>query len=153
MIPPASAQKWVMLTTAALLPLGLVGMDLEHKVQASQTRSFNNSALPNGVYLYSNTPQPDQLLNNYVLFQHQNGKVVGAFYSPRSEFSCFVGEIQGSRLDVEATMNGDSRPVEADTSLVGLHSISTFSANDQRILSMCQQSDTARGASMLAAPL
>ena len=93
MIPPASARKkWLTLTIAVVVPLTWVGVGVrEQQVEASQRRSLSNSALPDGTYLYSNVPQPNQISHQYVLFQQREGKVVGAFYSPQAEFSCFAG--------------------------------------------------------------
>ncbi|GAP96939.1 hypothetical protein [Leptolyngbya sp. NIES-2104] len=145
MIPPAPVQSiWTTLATATLLPLTLLGLGIrEQAVEARQSQS-QGSSLPNGIYLYSDVPQPNQLQHEYVLFQHQNGKVVGAFYMPRSEFSCFAGEMRGNTLDVQATVIGEPQSIEADTALTGFDSIRTISANDQRILAACQQSEIAR---------
>lgn len=148
MIPPASARKkWLTLTIAVVVPLTLVGAGVrEQQVEASQSRSLSNSVLPDGTYLYSDAPQPNQVLHQYVLFQQREGKVVGAFYSPQAEFSCFAGQMQGNTLDVEAATLGAVQPVPADTSLSGLYPLRTLSPNDQRILSICQQSQIARSA-------
>lgn len=144
MIPPASAQQhWVMQTAAMLLPIAIATVSIPQAAQARQA-DINPAALPDGVYLYGDTPVPHQISHNYVVFAHQDGQVVGAFYSPRSEFSCFAGAMQGAQLDIEATVNGEPRPIEADTSLVGLHPVQTVSAIDRQILSTCQRSELAR---------
>ncbi|MBD2092045.1 hypothetical protein H6F67_19540 [Microcoleus sp. FACHB-1515] len=144
MIPPASAQRtWVMQMAAVLLPIAIASVGIKQSAQASQTNS-NYATLPDGVYLYGDTAAPNQISHSYVVFEHQDGQVIGAFYSPRSEFSCFAGEMQGTRLDVEAAVNGEPHSVEADTSLVGLHPIQSVGAIDRQILSTCAQSEIAR---------
>ena len=143
-IPPASAQqKWVMHTAALLLPLAIATVSTERSAQAGQPDA-NHADLPDGVYLYGDTPAPQQIFHSYVVFEHQDGQVVGAFYSPRSEFSCFAGEMQGTQLNIEAAVNGESRPIEADTSLAELHPVQTVSAIDRQILSTCRQSEIAQ---------
>lgn len=145
MIPPAPVQSiWTKLATAALLPLTLLGLGVRESAVEARQNQNQDSSLPNGTYLYSDVPQPNQSLHEYVLFQHQNGKVVGAFYMPRSEFACFSGEMRGNTLDVEASVIGEPQPIETDTALTGLDSIRTISANDQRILAACKQSEIAR---------
>ncbi len=141
MIPPALTQKkWIFLSVA-LLPLALIGIGT--KEQIAQAARQNNTthqsdALPNGVYLYGNSPQPNQLLRNYVVFEQHNGQVVGAFYSPQSDFTCFTGAVQGTRLEV-AAMAPEQPPYEVNAQLSQLNALPTISENDQRILSTCKQ--------------
>jgi len=52
--------------------------------------------LTNGVYLYGKSPQPNQLLHNYIVFEQQNGQVIGAFYSPR-----LSGAEKSQKLDAQ----------------------------------------------------
>ena len=60
--------------------------------------SHQESSIPtkDGIYLYGQSPQPNQLGQGYVLFQRQQGKVTGALYMPQSEFSCFEGTLDKS---------------------------------------------------------
>jgi len=51
-----------------------------------------------GVYLYGRAPQPQQIGQEYMVFEVEQGKVVGAFYLPYSEFSCFSGNINSGEL-------------------------------------------------------
>lgn len=51
-----------------------------------------------GVYLYGKAPQPQQLGQEYMVFELHRGKVTGAFYLPYSEFSCFSGNINSGEL-------------------------------------------------------
>ena len=141
MIPPALVQrKWALLAVA-LLPLTLVSLGFKEQIaQAARQASTTppSTALPDGVYLYGNSSQPDQLLHNYVVFEQQNGKVIGAFYSPQSEFTCFAGTTQGTQLDVQA-MAPEQPPYEVKAQLANLTAIPTAGPNDQRMLAMCKQ--------------
>ncbi|PIG93296.1 hypothetical protein [Gloeocapsopsis sp. IPPAS B-1203] len=51
-----------------------------------------------GVYLYGRAPQPQQIGQEYMVFELHQGKVIGAFYLPYSEFSCFSGNISSGEL-------------------------------------------------------
>lgn len=142
MIPPASIrQKWSLLAIAALFPVTLIGVSLPAQTaQAHQRSSTNKSAtLPNGVHLYGNSPQPNQLAGHYVVFERRNGAVVGAFYSPRSEFTCFAGGIRGTRLEVEALVPEEPAPQSVRAQLDSLYPLQRVSANDRRMLAACKQ--------------
>ncbi|WP_242728667.1 hypothetical protein [Microcoleus vaginatus] len=145
MILPASIKrKWKLLATAFICPLTLIGVGIQQQpIQAQQNPSKTNvAALPDGIYLYGDSPQPNQVLQNYIVFQRQNDRVVGAIYAPRSDFTCFTGKIQGNTLSGKAISAGKIQTVEVNTQLTNLHSIRTISSNDRRILSTCQ--DTAQ---------
>ncbi len=142
MIPPASIrQKWSLLAIAALFPVTLMGVTFpEPTAQARQKASIHESAtLPDDVYLYGNSPAPNQLAHNYVVFERHKGKVVGAFYSPQSEFTCFAGNLQGTRLDVEALVSEEPAPQAVRAQLTSLHQLQRVSANDRRMLTACKQ--------------
>lgn len=108
------------------------------------------TAMPNGAYLYGQVPQPNQIRQAYVVFQHHNGKVVGAVFEPRSEFSCFAGTADPNALQVK-TVGFNSVPVTTEIELSSLHPIMAMSDNDQRILATCKQ-DTAQLAKAGALP-
>ncbi|MBD0337006.1 MAG: hypothetical protein ICV62_16075, partial [Cyanobacteria bacterium Co-bin13] len=75
----------------------------------------------------------------YIVFEKEQDKVVGAFYTPYSEFACFAGEHTGNQLEVAAISPQEPQGFEATAKLDELHSIDAYSANDQRILSICKQ--------------
>lgn len=51
-----------------------------------------------GIYLYGQSPQPQQVGQEYIVIEVNRGKVVGAFYLPHSEFNCFNGTIAAGEL-------------------------------------------------------
>lgn len=58
------------------------------------------SKLPqkDGVYLYGQSPKPQQIGQEYIVIEVNKGKAIGAFYLPHSEFNCFNGTIQEGKL-------------------------------------------------------
>lgn len=112
-------------------------------VQPQQSNSVKSDSLADGTYLYGEAPQPDQIGKGYVLFNHQQGKVLGALYYPHSEFDCFTGSLENNTLDVESVGAYDSEVVRQKVNLSDLHQIGTISANDQRILLVCRQETAA----------
>lgn len=105
----------------------------------AQTKDFakvNHS--PDKVYVYGETPQPNQVRQNYVAFSREQGKVVGAFYSPRSEFTCFVGSQTNKILDVNAIAGDGTRTFSSEVKLADLHQVPAVSSNDHRIVGACK---------------
>ena len=121
-----------------------------------------------GIYLYGQSPEPEQMGQEYMVFEVSQGKVIGAFYLPHSEFSCFYGTLQSGKLALMIANGPDDAPypdsvgVEnsqqvatvSDNSPIGngynpiaypysvalqdYHQLASVSANDQRILESCK---------------
>lgn len=112
-----------------------------------------------GIYLFGQSPKPNQIGQGYVLFQKQQGLLVGALYMPNSEFSCFKGTLDNSgelAMTVTGTPDAGASPEVATTSTIprldddepmsyaytlalqDYHHINTISANDRHILQMCR---------------
>ncbi|MCY7368127.1 MAG: hypothetical protein LH474_08240 [Chamaesiphon sp.] len=107
----------------------------------------------NGVYLYGESNRPEMSGKEYIIFERIGNKAVGAFYLPRSEFNCFKGQFQGSRLNVTLTDAFDRQKYNFSLNLNarGLTAsklptmgeptyqpLGKISDNDQRILSACK---------------
>ncbi len=134
------SRKLQKVVVGVIIVLTLTGFELLGRVfQAQQGNAVESGPLANGTYLYGEDSQPEQIGKGYVVFTHQNGKVVGAFYYPRSEFDCFAGSLSHNLLDVKSVGVGDSEVTEVKVNLLDLHPIQTVSGNDQKILSVCQQ--------------
>jgi hypothetical protein len=111
--------------------------------------------LKDGIYLYGQSPQREQLGQEYLVFKVNAGKVTGAFYQPRSEYSCFSGELTASQLSLSIRDPYDNsaspyaialtpqEPVAGNAqnlgnmTLDGYYALGKLSANDQRILKDC----------------
>jgi hypothetical protein len=124
--------------------------------KASQKLNFVEK---NGVYLYGQSQKPEQIGKGYIVFEQQQGKVVGAMYMPRSEFSCFNGTVD-SRGKLAMTVTGypgDKSPTQVATTstiprlmddepstyaysvaLQNYYPLDNVSASDRRILQMCK---------------
>lgn len=113
-----------------------------------------------GVYLYGQSSESNQLGQQYMVFEMQQGKVTGAFYLPQSEFSCFQGSLNSHKLSVTVAGDDNSEADSAQVAAVGTspiedsydrisspyavglqnyYQLSNISDNDRRILSVCQQ--------------
>ncbi len=139
--------------------------NIETRKAAKEAEVMPRASFPkkDGIYLYGQSPKPNQLGQGYVLFQKQQDKVIGALYMPNSEFSCFQGTLDRSgelamtvhsspdedSLTQVATSNGVPRingdePITYDYSvaLQDYHQLKSISVSDRRMLQMCNQSST-----------
>ncbi|MCC5643875.1 hypothetical protein LC607_13140 [Nostoc sp. CHAB 5824] len=115
-----------------------------------------------GVYLYGQSPKPNQLGQGYIIFQKQQAKVTGALYMPQSEFNCFQGTLNRSG-ELAMTVNGSSNQASSAQSnqvatssrlpkvgedqsssyaysvaLQDFHRLNSITASDRRTLQMCK---------------
>lgn len=116
-----------------------------------------NQTLPDGVYLYGESPKPNELGKGYFVFESRQGKVVGALYMPSSSFDCASGSFQGGQLALtvvnsydrstnpfaialerNTTVAAGGNSVMAPIGLQGFHKIDQLSEMDQRILKVCK---------------
>jgi len=151
----------VFMTALVMLVLVTVPMPLlsaQENQETEEGQINNNRTLPNGIYLYGQSRQPDQIGHQYIVFEVSGSSLVGALYMPHSEFSCFQGTMTANELEMtvnhpydnvqypyaialSATSPLASRDPEAKApaSLAGYHPLEEISANDQRILATCQK--------------
>jgi hypothetical protein len=140
------------LVTLASNPTALA--DRPSRLVSSQPTSHLN-ATPNidGVYLYGESSQPDVVGKEYIVFETIGNKTIGAFYLPRSEFSCFYGQFKGARMNVTlidtfdrqkynfalalnpSGMIASKQPMMGEPSYQPLGKISD---NDRQILTACK---------------
>lgn len=121
-----------------------------------------------GIYLYGQSPQPQQVGQEYIVLEVNRGKVVGAFYLPHSEFNCFNGTITAGKLalllaegpesgaypDPTGVTNNqevaaiNTRPLGDDidstistpysVALQNYHQLNIISSSDKEILAACK---------------
>lgn len=116
----------------------------------------SESSLPDGTYLYGQSPTPDTIGSEYLVFEVRNGTVAGAFYLPSSEFACFSGTLDARSMNLSVidpyeneaypyaialepqspVAEGLASPVEMG--LAGYHRLEAPSENDLRMLNVCQ---------------
>lgn len=126
-------------TLGLTLGIGILG----EAAQANEAKSTQSTSISNGTFLYGQNSQPNQLRNEYVVFSHQKGKVVGAVYYPRSEFTCFTGSLDYKTIEIKPNNANKLQSAVAKIELANLHQVSSISTNDQRILSTCKKATVA----------
>ena len=139
-------------------------------VQAANVSEQASSVkhLRDGIYLYGQSDKPEQIGQEYMVFEVQGERVIGAFYMPHSEFNCFQGSLESQQLnvtlansetDVAESTPGEGQhfqPIAASgtspstdnrfdavtfpvaVKLQNYHRIARVTANDQQILGMCK---------------
>ena len=142
---------------ALIISLG-VGFYNFSVVLANEVVIGKNNFPGDGVYLYGQSPQTQQLGREYLVFQLTQSQVEGAFYLPGSEFSCFSGEVKPERMKLavvdtyrndiysysiplqrSSPLASEGNTIEHPLGLVGYHHIPKISKNDRRILDICLQ--------------
>lgn len=128
----------------------------------------SDASIPDGTYLYGQSSEPEQVGQEYLVFEARQGRIVGAVYLPNSEYSCFYGSLDSKQLNLTvvnpydqtayahaiartqpaqiAAAGGqinlentyDSLVYPHTIQLEGYQPISEISANDQQILSACR---------------
>jgi hypothetical protein len=84
----------------------------------SPWRSFpvfaSEKVLPNGVFFYGQSSQPDKIGQEYLVFEVQQNQVKGAIYLPSSEFNCFEGILtpQAMQISIADPYNDMIYPVQ-----------------------------------------
>lgn len=77
---------------------------LNRRAQGSKTTIAQTpnsiASIPDGVYLYGQSSEPQQVGKEYIVFEAHQGKVAGALYLPSSEFSCFQGTLDSKQLNL-----------------------------------------------------
>lgn len=139
----------------ASLVLGAISMSILPASAAPQTVA-ESMALPDGIYLYGQSTQPDELGTGYFVFESKQGQVVGALYMPRSSFDCAAGSFKSGQLALTVTNSYDriTNPLEIalersatvassgnttpGISLQGFHKLDKVTDNDLRMLNVCK---------------
>lgn len=139
-----------LLLTVGIFCIGEAKPVLTKEIHTPAAKAFGKGAvtlrgkLPevDGVYLYGQSPEPQQLGQEYMVFEVRQGKVRGAFYLPSSEFSCFQGTMQSGKLALMVASGPD-----ADTAP------DSFAAdqNSQRVAAAGDESHVGKGYNVSAA--
>ncbi|MEO0948587.1 MAG: hypothetical protein AAFY11_10685, partial [Cyanobacteria bacterium J06641_5] len=126
-------------------------------VEAPAEAVGQRPSLGDGTYSYGQVPQSDVLGREYLVFQVEGDRAVGAIYLPRSEFNCFAGRVDARQLSLSIAddYSNDTFPLaialvpgsplassgapSVEFGLQGYHRLDTPSTNDLRILSICRK--------------
>ena len=98
-----------------------------------------STGLAEGVYLFGQSSKPDELKQEYFVFEMRQSKVVGAFYLPRSAFYCFYGTSDRTQLNLTVVDSYDGSRSPYSVNLQQYYPVATISENDRRILGICQE--------------
>jgi hypothetical protein len=148
--PDLNSQKWLISTTIAILEtLTSNIISLASKLPPIATMD----GLADGASVYGESPLPDVVGKEYLVFEKLGNKTIGAFYLPRSEFSCFYGNFKGSELNLTlidgydgkqynyALALNSGRLTAKDSPMMGTPTyqpLVKLSNNDRRILGICK---------------
>ena len=128
-------------------------------LKAEDSLSPTNNSLPNGLYLYGESSELNQIGQTYMVFESIGGKMIGALYMPQSEFHCFYGTRQGNELALTVVNSYDrmtypfaigiaqqypvasasNLPTGGALALEGFQAIENFSELDRHLLGTCKQ--------------
>lgn len=147
---------------AGLVAVGITATNLIPTVALSaevkQTKPAEAAKrLPDGVYLYGQSEEPDQIGKGYFVFEVTQGKVIGALYMPRSSFDCASGRFEADQLALTVVNSYDrltnpfeialeqtssiatsGNPTLPAIGLQGFNRLTTVTENDRRMLNVCK---------------
>lgn len=69
-------------------------------LSAAILESDSDPTVASGAYLFGESPEPGEIGKEYMVFEVQDGQMVGGFYSPSSDFSCFTGNIENDVMSL-----------------------------------------------------
>ena len=98
-----------------------------------------STGLADGIYLYGQSSKPDEIKQEYFVFEMRESKVVGAYYLPRSAFYCFYGTSDRTQLNLIVVDSYDGSRSPYSVNLQQYYRISAVSENDRRILGICKE--------------
>lgn len=109
-------------------------------LRAEDSSPAEGNPLPDGIYLYGESPQPEQIQKTYLVFEVRRGLTVGAIYMPSSSFDCFYGNAGAQQLKLTIVNSYEKNSYNFSIPLKEFHAIASVSDNDSRILGMCKDS-------------
>ncbi len=145
-----SKKRWFTIGSIAILAI-IVGD--QTTALADIPNRLSKTPPTDGVYLYGESDRPEVIGKEYIIFERIGNKTIGAFYLPRSEFNCFKGQFQGSRLNVTLTDAFDRQKYKFSLNLnargltasklptmgePAYQPLGKISDNDRRILNACK---------------
>lgn len=145
-------------TAGLLLTMGLAASSVIFPVADSKASDLPGSGghFADGIYVYGQSTEPQQIGSEYLVFEVNQGKVIGGFYMPSSSFDCFYGHIKSNKIALTVIDSYEQTPHSYDVALqsegsvaqaggttarlVGLegyHRLDAMTEIDQQVLSTC----------------
>jgi hypothetical protein len=127
----ASAAKTSIASQATHFLLGISALMLFAPMAMAAPADARGSSvqaglIADGTYAYGETQKRDQRGQTYFVFEVKQGKVLGAFYTPRSSYDCTYGQVTGTELALKVVDSYDRTSHAYD---VALDRTSTVAAN------------------------
>jgi hypothetical protein len=141
--------------SARLLSRSLTGGLMTAMAWVGATSSVMAVPGQDGIYLYGQSSQPEQIGQEYFVFQLKNGRVQGALYLPRSEYNCVSGQLSATQMTLAVQDSYEETvypyritvfppsplagplPTGGSLRLEGYQRLAEVSENDRRILQDC----------------
>lgn len=119
------------------------------------TSTVTAAPLQDGIYLYGQSAQPEQIGREYFVFELKNGRVKGALYLPRSEYNCVSGQLTATKMTLAVQDSYENTvypysitvlppaavagpiPAGNQLNLEGYKRLTAISDNDRRMLQDC----------------
>jgi hypothetical protein len=108
--------------------------------------------LRDGIYVFGQTSQPEEIGKEYLVFEARDSQVIGGFYMPASEYSCFRGTIKEDQIDLtfvdpqDGSTSSQSLALQPNSliasnkplALQGYQPVTRISTNAQQVLKNCR---------------
>jgi hypothetical protein len=107
--------------------------------KVSRTVATNSRVLSNGTYLYGETSLPGKIGSEYVVFENQGGRAIGAVFLNGSEYSCFSGQVRGSQLKMMVSDSYENTEQPYHISLEGANSESNSGSEYRNVSEIGEQ--------------
>ena len=91
------------------------------------------------ISLYSETAHPNATNQGYIIFEKRGETLIGAFYYPQSEYSCFTGHQAGQNLEILSLPSYQEPMSSFSLSLNDMQAVSEIGASEQQTLAACRQ--------------
>jgi hypothetical protein len=143
--------------TGLMLTVGLVATGSALLPAYSEAANRTDQPLADGVYLYGQSPQPNTIGSEYLVFEVNQGQVIGGFYMPSSSFDCFYGSVEAQKLALTVVDSYEQTPhpyavaLQSESpvasagneaigpvGLEGYHRIENLSGVDHQVLNTCK---------------
>ncbi|MDM7325582.1 MAG: hypothetical protein P3X23_000485 [Thermosynechococcus sp. Uc] len=120
--------------------LGLVALGFANGLAIAQPLLARQNQFPlaNGLYLFGESPQPQQVGHSYIVFEVKDRNVYGALYLPNSSFDCFRGTVGDRQLQVTVFPTYEEETYPAEIDLFSFYHLRHLSAGDRAILAACK---------------
>ncbi len=131
---------WAIAATCSALMLSTIpGMGRASAEGLSNPMTAPSSAQNSGISLYGETPHANQPGQGYMIFEQRGQTLIGVFYYPQSEFSCFTGQRKGQQLEILTLPSHQDTMTSLSLSLLQLKPISSIGPSERDALATCRQ--------------